>query len=127
MWIADFGSVVAVGAAGTILQFDPIGAGWQLRASGITQDLYATGPAAIVVGAGGTIRENHPMVKAWMPDPSGTTNALYAIARAHGMQGGFYAVGAGGTVRYTITRVGRRRAAAPRAISSRCGWSPTST
>ncbi|HKX02136.1 MAG TPA: hypothetical protein VJX71_06530 [Methylomirabilota bacterium] len=91
-----------VGAAGTILQYNPTTDSWSPQTSGTTNALYGVartppGGTIVVVGAAGTIL--HYDGTNWIPQSSGTTATLYSVAKVPLVAANF-AVGAGGTILY---------------------------
>jgi len=94
--------VVAVGAGGTILRYNPATDAWSPQASGTTNALYGVtrtppGGTFVVVGAVGTIL--HYDGTSWIPQTSGTTATLYGVDKVP-MVAANFAVGAGGTILY---------------------------
>ena len=91
------GTLVAVGAGGTILGYD--GAKWSTENSGTTNTLNSVGkvpllPADYAVGAGGTILHYDGL--SWQAQSSGTTNDLHFVMVLDSTD--IYAVGANGTI-----------------------------
>src|SRR5437899_10929430 len=92
--------VVAVGAGGTILRYNPATDAWSPQASGTTNALYGVtrtppGGTFAVVGAVGTIL--HYDGTRWIPQTSGTTDTLSGVDKVP-MVAANVAVGPGGAV-----------------------------
>ena len=91
------GTLVAVGAGGTIVGYD--GTKWTTETSGTTDSLFSVGkvpllPANYAVGAGGTILHYDGLN--WQAQSSGTTNDLHFVMVLDSTD--IYAVGGNGTM-----------------------------
>ena len=91
------GTLVAVGAGGTIVGYD--GTKWSTETSGTTNTLFSVAkvpflPANYAVGAGGTIL--HYDGVSWRAQSSGTTNDLHFVMVLDSTD--IYAVGGNGTI-----------------------------
>ncbi|HKW40089.1 MAG TPA: Ig-like domain-containing protein, partial [Gemmatimonadales bacterium] len=94
---AIYGTLLAVGAGGTVLAFNDTT--WSPQSSGTTDTLFSVGkvpglPADFAVGAGGTIL--HYDGVSWTTQTSGTTNDLDFVEVLSPTD--VYALGAGGTM-----------------------------
>ena len=94
---AIYGTLLAVGASGTVLGYD--GAKWSTQSSGTTNTLSSVGklpgvPVDFAVGAGGTILYYDG--QSWRAQASGTTSDLFFLMVLD--TNDVYAVGGGGTI-----------------------------
>ncbi len=91
------GTLVAVGAGGTIVGYD--GTKWSTETSGTTNTLFSVGKVPLLaadyaVGAGGTILHYDGL--SWQAQSSGTTNDLHFVMVLDSTD--IYAVGGNGTI-----------------------------